>query len=103
MSVTIELKHDGTTEYFTVEDKAFNYWNRTSGVVNLSWKKLESAKIYIENSDSKADYYVDEMSFSKKLDNTENTKLQSYKPMFYIGFICVLAVGLIVGLKKFKA
>jgi hypothetical protein len=46
----IELKHDGVTEYLTVEDNAFGYWNKISGVVNLSWKNLESAKIYIENS-----------------------------------------------------
>ena len=63
--IKIELKHDGITEYFTVEDNAYNYWNKISGIVNLSWKKLESAKIYIENSQLKTDYYIDEMSFSK--------------------------------------
>ena len=63
--IKIELKHDGITEYFTVADNAYDYWNKISGIVKLSWKNLESAKIYIENSQLKTDYYVDEMSFSK--------------------------------------
>ncbi|WP_027625693.1 glycosyl hydrolase family 28-related protein [Clostridium lundense] len=101
--IRIELKHDGTTEYFTLEDKAFNYWNRTSGIVNLSWKNLDSAKIYIENSSSKTDYFVDEMSFSKNANISSNSSnnynnIKPYKPLYYIGSIGI--VGLAIGLFK---
>lgn len=97
--IKLELKHDGTTEYFTVEDKALGYWNRISGGMKLSWKSLESAKIYIENSNLKADYYIDEMSFTKSHDNNkdDNTKLTENK-LFIKAVYSIVSISLIIGI-----
>lgn len=105
IAIKIELKHDGKTEYFTVSDKAFDYWNRTSGTINLSWNKLESAKLYIENSDSKRDYYVDEVSLTKSLkdkDLSKNDDHNLYKTMIYAGSICTAVAGILAAIIKLK-
>lgn len=89
--IKIELKHDGTTEYYTLDDKAFNYWNRISGVVNLSWKNLASAKIFITTADPQTGYYVDELSLSKTT-NSENTKSPKYNKLYKNFFLIVSVV-----------
>ncbi|MGE5701985.1 MAG: carbohydrate binding domain-containing protein, partial [Clostridia bacterium] len=64
-TIKVKLKYDGITKSFTVGDTAHPYWNRINGELKLSWKKLESAKISIENNNQKTDYYLDEMSVYK--------------------------------------
>ncbi|MCY6369939.1 glycosyl hydrolase family 28-related protein [Clostridium ganghwense] len=93
--IKIELKHDGITEYFTVEDNAYDYWNRISDTVNLSWKKLESAKIYIENPHLKTDYYIDEMSFSKDT-NSKDVNVKQYSNIKSYNFFLIPVLGVLI-------
>lgn len=73
-SITLEVKHDGKTERYNFDDYAFNYWNRVSGSVDLSWDKLESAKIIIDNSSSKTDYFIDQMTIQKEVKGQATNK-----------------------------
>lgn len=84
--IKLEIKHDGTTEYFTVEDLAYSYWNRINGKTNLSWKQLESAKVYIENSNLKTYYYMDEVSLAKVISEKNNVVNENDKLKLYLGF-----------------
>lgn len=86
----IELKHDGITEYFTIEDTTHNYWNRISGNIDINWDKLESAKIYIINPDLKTDYYIDEMSLTKNFNTTETTTKKPNKFFHSLGLTSLI-------------
>ncbi|MGL5206009.1 MAG: glycosyl hydrolase family 28-related protein, partial [Acidaminococcaceae bacterium] len=103
--IKIEVKHDGTTEYYTLDDKAFNYWNRVSGSVNLSWKRLESARILIALAEAKTEYYIDEVSLSKQ-NNVENIKVKRNNnklPGFLLFLLTAVTVGgALVAYKRFR-